>query len=82
MRMEENTIHCHDQLDILDYIRADGLTPRGSYCGTRSGLEVISRSNIVTIQYTIGDLTADMPKELGFVAEYKTVGECIDLIDI
>ena len=82
MRKEENTIHCHDQLDIMDYTQADGLTLRGSYCGTRSGLEVISRSNIVTIQYTIGDLTADMPNELGFVAEYETLSKYIDLIDV
>ena len=68
-------MHCRDQLDIMDFIYGEGSVLRGSYCGIRSGLEVITRSNNVTLRLTLGDLSADMPTELGFVAEYETVGK-------
>ncbi|XP_072025436.1 uncharacterized protein [Amphiura filiformis] len=67
---------CLDHLDIYDFLNEDGEVLRGSYCGTRSGLEVITRSNNVTIRLMIGELSADMPDELGFVAEYETI-DCL-----
>ena len=66
---------CLDHLDIYDFLGNDGEVLRGSYCGKRSNLEVITRSNNVTIRFQIGELSADMPDELGFVAEYETIGE-------
>ena len=77
LRKEVRSLQCHDHIDIIDFIYGEGSVLRGSYCGSISGLEVISQSNNVTLRLTIGELSADMPKMLGFVAEYESVGKHI-----
>ena len=75
LRQHAQTSHCLDCLDMYDFIYLEGEVIRGSYCGVRSGLEVISRSNNVTLRLSIGELSADMPHEIGFVAEYIVIGK-------
>ncbi|XP_022098818.1 uncharacterized protein LOC110983669 isoform X2 [Acanthaster planci] len=64
---------CVDSLEITDDIPSYGLFPRGRYCGTLKDVEIVTRSSDVRVMYTIGQLSANMPRELGFVASYKFI---------
>ncbi|XP_038053125.1 uncharacterized protein LOC119725675 [Patiria miniata] len=74
---------CLDSLTIVDVIStlARQLV-RGRYCGTRENLEVITRSNDVTVTQEMGELTAGMALELGFVAFYEMIDCSVRLCDL
>ncbi|XP_038067180.1 uncharacterized protein LOC119737135 [Patiria miniata] len=64
---------CVDSLEITDDIPGYGLFTRGRYCGSLRDVEVVTRSSDVRVVFTIGPLSANMPRELGFVASYKLI---------
>ncbi|XP_072045176.1 uncharacterized protein [Amphiura filiformis] len=66
---------CHDALKITDNITGRGVVHRGTYCGQQADLVVVTRSNDVQWELSIGHLTADMDYEIGLVAYYEAI-EC------
>ena len=75
LRRTSDVGKCHDALELSDYIAdRDAVTHRGTYCGDRSGLVVVSRSNKVRWSLNIGKLTADMDFEIGLVTLFETIG--------
>ena len=68
---------CHDALRLTDNIPGRGLVHRGTYCGQQTDLVVVSRSNDVLWELSIGDLTADMDYEMGLVAFFEAIGKYV-----
>ncbi|XP_071809330.1 uncharacterized protein [Asterias amurensis] len=64
---------CVDQLEVIDDIPNFGHFIRGQYCGMLSDVEVVTKSSNVDVVFTIGQLSADMPRQLGFTASFKLI---------
>lgn len=76
-RSSQSAALCMDNLNITDRIPNRGYLLRGSYCGHFRDLKVKTRSNDVTLRLEMGPLESGMPKKLGFIATYDTLGNIL-----
>ena len=73
---------CIDFLDIEDIYGDSAPKLRGRYCGDLKDLRLNSQSNSVALTVRIGELTAGMPKKVGFEIWYQTKGMSMPLLEL
>ncbi len=72
LRRKHESSVCLDTFNITDHFGSHNSLLRASICGEQTDLTITCRSANVTVRLDIGDITADMPKKLGFIATYNT----------
>lgn len=76
LRQESSAVGCFDEL-IVSEVRNNSMLEevRGVYSGNKANLEVICRSDHITIELRIGCISADMPSLLELAATYNPIGK-------